>query len=231
MRKSLLNATTNTRELGGYPTAEGWTTQCCRIWRSDAPVQWDERDAAALRRSGITTIVDLRTNRETERKPCAYAGKDGFLYLHFPITEGSEPPAALEDVPDSYLRIAQQRETVEAIRAAVGAESGAMVCCTAGKDRTGVISALVLLACGVEERTIISDYAVSREYNRERLARYLADHPEVDRRVVLANESSMEGFLTLIKERYGDAAGYFRTAGLPDLMERIRSRMRGRDDR
>lgn len=225
MRKSLLSTTTNTRELGGYPAASGGITAENWIWRSDAPILWDDEDVRLLRRCGITTIIDLRTDRETERRPCAYADAEGFRYLRFPITEGSEPPAALAEVPESYLRIAQQPETARALRAAAEAESGVMVCCTAGKDRTGVVSALILLACGVDERTIVTDYAVSREYNRERLARYLAEHPEVDRRVVLASETSMEGFLAMIAEKYGGAEGYFRAMGIPETGARIRAKL------
>ena len=225
MKRSLLSATTNTRDLGGYPAADGRTTARNRIWRSDAPVQWNEPDEAALRKAGITTIVDLRTIPETERKPCAYADTAGFTYLHCPIVEGSTPPDTLEAVPDSYLRIAQQKETAKALRAAAEAESGVMVCCTAGKDRTGVVSALILLACGVDEKTIVGDYVISREYNQERLERYLAEHPEVDRRVVMANEHSMEAFLAGITARYGGAEGYFEAVGLPECPARIRAKM------
>lgn len=225
MRKSLLSTTTNTRELGGHPTADGRITAENRIWRSDAPIRWDDQDARLLRHCGITTIIDLRTDRETEQRPCAYAGAEGFRYMRFPITEGSEPPATPEEVPESYLRIAQQPETAQALRAAAETERGVMVCCTAGKDRTGMVSALILLACGVDEGTIVEDYAVSREYNRERLARYLAEHPEVDRRVVLASEISMEVFLSMMTAQYGGAEGYFRAMGIPETGTRLRAKL------
>ena len=72
------------------------------------------------------------------------------------------PPDTLEEVPFTYLQIAQQREAAEAIHAIASAETGVLFCCTAGKDRTGVIAALLLSACGVDRHLIVGDYAASR---------------------------------------------------------------------
>ena len=86
--QSLLSSTTNTRDLGGFPISAGRWTQRNRIWRSDAPVVFCETDEQRLKNLNITTIIDLRTDSETERRPCAYAGRPGFTYQHFPITAG-----------------------------------------------------------------------------------------------------------------------------------------------
>ena len=212
--QSLLFSTTNTRDLGGFPISAGRWTQRNRIWRSDAPVVFCETDEQRLKRLNITTIIDLRTDSEAEHKPCAYARRSGFEYQHFPITAGSVPPNTLEEVPFTYLQIAQQREAAEAIHAIASAETGVLFCCTAGKDRTGVIAALLLSACGVDRQLIIEDYVVSRYYNQKRLERYLVEHPETDRRIVLANETSMERFLELFAEHCGGIEQYFEQSGL-----------------
>ena len=127
--QSLLSSTTNTRDLGGFPISEGRWTQRNRIWRSDAPVVFCETDEQRLKGLNITTIIDLRTDSEAEHKPCAYAGCSGFAYQHFPITAGSVPPDTLEEVPFTYLQIAQQREAAEAIHAIASAETGVLFCC------------------------------------------------------------------------------------------------------
>ena len=147
--QSLLSATANTRDLGGFPVSGGGETQRNSVWRSDAPVTYCEADEQRLKALGITTVIDLRTDGEAGEKPCAYAGRPGFTYHHLPITAGSVPPATLEDVPFTYLDIARQGEMASALRTIAEAETGVLFCCTAGKDRTGVLAALLLLACGI----------------------------------------------------------------------------------
>lgn len=224
--RSLLSATSNTRDLGGHPTASGRITAENRVWRSDAPTAWNAGDEALLKKHGITAIIDLRTPEETEKRPCAYAEIPGFAYHHFPITAGSVPPSTLEEVPLSYMEIAVQKETAAALESIAEADGGALFCCTAGKDRTGVVSAVLLLACGVDQKAIVADYAVSREYNRERLEKYLAEHPEVKREVVLANEKSMERFLSMLLKRFGTVENYFSFLGLSGAhLEKIRHKL------
>ncbi len=224
--QSLLSATANTRDLGGFPTAAGGRTVANAIWRSDAPVTYCAADERRLREWNITTIIDLRTDGETERNPCAYSGRDGFVYHRCPVTAGSVPPATPEEVPFTYLQIAQQREAALALRHIAEADTGVLFCCTAGKDRTGVIAALLLLACDVGHSLIVEDYTVSRVYNRVRLEQYLAQHPEVDRRVVLANDIHMERFLALFAERFGGVGHYFEQNGLsPAVLDAIRKKL------
>ena len=228
--RSLLASTYNTRDLGGRPVPSGGQTARNRIWRSDAPTAPNQKDAETLTAHRITTVIDLRTEQETAKHPCAFAQAEGFTYRPVPITIGSVPPDTPEEVPLSYLQIAMQKETAEVLRIIAGAENGVLFCCTAGKDRTGVISALLLLACGVDHQTIADDYAVSREYNRIRLERYLAEHPEVDRRTVLASEESMLRFIRLFLSRFGSVEAYFAQAGLTaEQLTRIRAKLLGPD--
>lgn len=74
---------------------------------------------------------------------------------------------------------------------------------------------------------LVGDYAVSREYNRIRLEKFLSEHPEVDREIVLANEKSMDRFLTLICGKFGSTEGYFDQMGLSVYKEAIRKKLTG----
>ena len=75
---------------------------------------------------------------------------------------------------------------------------------------------------------MVSDYALSREYNRIRLEKYLSEHPETDRRIVLASEIVMERFIALLHERYGSIEGFFIQAGLlPEHLAGIRRKLLG----
>ena len=149
--KSLLSCTCNTRELGGIRTADGGLTKCGVFWRSDVPVAPTAEDAEKLRAAHITTIIDMRTEEERLRKPCGLADIEGFEYYHFPITEGSGVPESLEAVPLSYMDIATADSMPKVMKTIAEAAEGVLFHCTAGKDRTGVVSAIILYTLGYDE--------------------------------------------------------------------------------
>ncbi|HRU95896.1 MAG TPA: tyrosine-protein phosphatase [Ruminococcus sp.] len=230
-RKSLLTCSYNTRELGGMRTADGRATKYGVIWRSDAPSVPTAEDAEKLRELNIMTIIDMRTEAECKKNPDGFADMDGFDYHHFPITEGSGVPESLEAVPYSYMDIATAENMHNVWRTIAEAESGILFHCTAGKDRTGVVSAIILMACGVDEESIVHDYVISREYNKERLAAFLVAHPEVDKNIVLANEKSMKGFMKLFNECFGTVEDYFESIGLTAAhVDMIRNKLIGTDE-
>ena len=212
--KSLLSSAANTRELGGIPLCGGKITKNGVFWRSDVPVCPTEEDVETLLSSRMTAIIDMRTDAETEKKPNALAQRPEFRYFHFPITEGSCPPESLEAVPESYMSIALAENMPKVMKVIAEAPEGVLFHCTAGKDRTGVVSAVILMACHAENSAIVENYVLSREYNKEKLEAFLAAHPEVDRRVVLANERSMERFIDIFTERFGTVDTYFQQIGL-----------------
>lgn len=209
--KSILESTHNTRELGGYKCKDGLTKNNS-LWRSDAFDEFNENDYELLKKHGFTTIIDLRSNEEVNKKPDPYANK--LTYYHFPIIEGSTLPPSLEEVPLSYMMIANSEGIKKAYKIIANANNGVLFHCTAGKDRTGVLSAIILMLKEVSDEDIIFDYVISREFNKERLERFLKAHPEVDRNIALANELSMEGFLKLFREKYHSVDDYLVLCGL-----------------
>ncbi len=212
--KSLLSCSLNTRELGGKKTADGNITKFGVFWRSDVIADQTAEDIEKLLECRITTIIDMRTEEELLKTPNGLADLKGFKYYHFPITEGSGVPESLEAVPVSYISIAAAENMPKVMKVIAEAPEGVLFHCMAGKDRTGVVSAVILMACGVERDIIVSDYVVSREYNKKRLKAFLEAHPEVDRNTVLANEKSMSGFIDLFTLRFGSIEGYFEHIGL-----------------
>lgn len=212
--KSLLSCSNNTRELGGFRTADGGITKNNVYWRSDVPENSTDRDVELLLSAHITTVIDMRTEAEIQRTPDTLADIPEFEYHHFPITEGSGVPESLEAVPLSYISIATAENMHKVMKVIAEAEKGVLFHCTAGKDRTGVVSAIILMTCGVDRESVVRDYVISREYNHKRLEAFLAAHPEVDRNVVLANEKSMNGFIDLFTERFGTTERFFEHIGL-----------------
>lgn len=211
---SLLSCTANTRELGGIKTSDGGITKNNVFWRSDVTAAPTAKDIQMLLSNRIMTIIDMRTDEEVQKTPNGFADIAGFAYHHFPITEGSGVPESFESVPRSYMDIATAENMPKVMRAVADAEAGVLFHCTAGKDRTGVVSAIILMLCGVEREAVVSDYTVSCEYNKEKLNAFLQAHPEVDRDIVLANEKSMNGFIDLFNEHFDSVEYYFTGLGL-----------------
>lgn len=212
--KSLLQTTQNTRDLGGYFTQFGGLTRSGVLLRSDVQNYPSADDYRFLKEQGITTIVDMRGIKDTQRKPSGFAEKEGFTYLNFPIDEGSGVPESMDEVPRSYMRIANAREMVNVFRNIAKAKTGVMYNCTAGKDRTGVVSAILLLHAGVDKNDIIQDYVLTREYGKERLALIHQNFPEIDMNIVTPCEAFVAEFLQLFIGRYGDTMQYLQQLGL-----------------
>jgi len=224
--ESLLETTQNTRELDGYVIRDGLATKRNSLWRSDVQNYPSEKDIALLKERGITTILDLRGDKDLARKPSGFANTEGFTYINCPIIEGSGIPESVEKVPVSYLAIAQAEHMPKVFRTIANAESGVMFNCTAGKDRTGVVSAILLLHAGVSDEDIIENYVLTREYGKERLELVHKNFPEVDMNIITPKEWYMEEFLRLFREKFGTTESYFKSLGLTtEEIERIRKKL------
>lgn len=226
VNKSLLRTTQNTRDLGGYKTKSGKVTRYHSLIRSDVQNYPCEEDFKYLREYDITTMIDLRGQKDVEKKPSGFANCEGIAYYNFQIDEGSGVPEFVEAVPRSYMDIACAKAMPEVFRCIANAPSGVMYNCTAGKDRTGVVSAILLCHAGVSDRDVIEDYVLTREYGRERLELIHKNFPEIDMNIVTPNEKYMEEFLKLFREKFGDTEKYFKEIGLNDVeIERISEKL------
>lgn len=223
---SLLKTTQNTRDLGGYRTKNGTFTKEEVLLRSDVQNYPSEEDYNYLKKHGITTIIDMRGAQDVARKPSGFAGKEGFEYYNFQIHEGSGMPESMEAVPKSYMDIASAKAMPEVFRCIAHAQSSVMFNCTAGKDRTGVVSAILLLHAGVSDKDIVDNYVLTKEYGRERLELVHKNFPDVDMNIVTPCEMFMEEFLRLFRDKYGDTKKYFRSMGLSDgEVQMLRSKL------
>lgn len=145
---SLLETTLNTRDSGGYRMQDcAGYTRMNTILRSDVQQYPSERNLDFLKEQHITTIIDMRGNREVSKSPSGFAKAAGFHYHHIPIDEGSEIPENVAAVPHSYMDIAMAANMPQVFQTIAAANEGVMINCTAGKDRTGVVSAILLMSC------------------------------------------------------------------------------------
>ena len=182
---SLFHSTMNTRAL---PTGDH------RYIRSDYPGKLSAEERRWLIENRVTTVVDLRDEKEYREKPCVLEGEDGFTYYHLPVTGGNDLPASPEAVAASYLAMMDvQMEKI--ISTIMEAETNVLFFCTVGKDRTGVVSALILHRLGFSEREIIDDYMESKTNLTAFLTAYAEDHPEVDIRTIMPRKENIERVL------------------------------------
>ena len=224
--QSLLRTTMNTRDLGGYVTVDGNKTLYNRIYRSDRQEYPCDEDISFLLGNDLTTIVDMRTEQDAIIKPSGFRNLAGFKYYNIPIKEGSNIPESVEAVPGSYIDIACSYNMCKVFETIADAETGVMFNCSAGKDRSGVVSAIILMLCGVNENDVISDYMLSKECNRERFNLLKKNCPDIDLNIVIPRESYMRDFMKLFYERFGDVREYFSSIGLSeDRVNRIRSKL------
>ena len=160
----------NIRDLGGWPTPGG-ETAWRRALRADSLHRLDEAGLAALRELGLRVVVDLRRAEELAEAPNPFArGLPGVAYHHVSLFEDLDPTrmpevdAAAPLLGLYYLALDQRGPVfVEILRLiARTGEGAALFHCAAGKDRTGMVAAFLLLLAGAEAETVIHDYAATR---------------------------------------------------------------------
>lgn len=224
MPESLLENTLNTRELGGYRTEKGGYTKYDRLLRSDMQKNLSGRDIAYLSDRQITTIIDMRGEADVKKTPSPFlrmTGSPHFHYYNIPIEEGSRIPESVEAVPHSYMKIATAANITQVFRQIAHAPEGVLFHCSAGKDRTGVVSALLLLLARVGDGDIIENYMLTKEYNRERLQLLHQNFPEIDMNIVIPREQFMVRFLELFREAYGDVETYLQAEEIRGIKDKL----------
>jgi protein-tyrosine phosphatase len=173
----------NFRELGGYRTTDGRTVRWGRIYRSGALPMLTDRDGTSLAALGIGSIIDLRSLDERSVAPTTLDDSTGALFISNDyslrplmaqfMNRGDRPMyAGIETL------LAPQYRAI--FRRLLADEGAVLYHCSAGQDRTGVATALILSALGVDRATIITDYHLSTELRRpqwEMPPVNPADHP------------------------------------------------------
>ena len=159
----------NARDLGGYATEDGRETRWGAVVRSAALATLTEAGRAALADYGVRAIVDLRLPDELADHPNPFAepGDHGIAYTNVSfIDPAAAPPNAVTTLAEDYLQMLDRYRhgVAEAMAAIARAPDGAVVIhCAAGKDRTGLISALLLGLVDVPAETIAMRASASRQ--------------------------------------------------------------------
>jgi protein-tyrosine phosphatase len=228
----------NGRDLGGYRTAAGASVRCGVLLRSDAPITPAESNIRMLEQLGVRRVIDMRGDAEI-----AYFGLGAWTAprTHLPIGDvvagllaqqvqpdaAPLPPGAAETTMRRMYRdfVADEAGRAQfsaALRLIAGPDGVPLLFhCTAGKDRTGWLAALVLAALGVDRATITADYLLTNDRfttgrgaaGRARLLAQLSDRG-VDVGSVLplleARLEYLDAAFTEVDARFGGMAEFLR---------------------
>ncbi len=183
-RMIALEGAVNFRDLGGYAASAGTRTRWRTLFRADGLGELTEADLSVLDTLGIRTVIDLRSGTELERGRFDVDAHP-VAFHHFPFIDelpdaqefdrrpgllGSQYLEMVRDAGGQILASLEVLATPDALPAVFH--------CTAGKDRTGVLSAIVLSLLGVDEPTVVADYALSGAAMQRLRAKLLVKYPE-----------------------------------------------------
>jgi protein-tyrosine phosphatase len=238
-----LQNASNLRDLGGWPTTDGQTVRTGLIFRAPALSNLSEQDQATIAALGLRTVCDLRGEREAAVNPVHLAGA---TRLALPI----EPSvgAGLRDIlrtglasghmgANDMLELLREAyrayallsfDRYRAIFAALLDEQGPplLLHCSAGKDRTGFGSALILTALGVAWPHVVEDYLATNHLWRREIASNFDLPPAVKDVLLSAHETLLVSAFDAVRAEYGSVDAYLEKAIGLDAAARTRLHQR-----
>ena len=229
-RQIPLDGCLNFRDLGGYATADGRRLRWRRLFRSDGLHGLSESDVRLLCDDvGLSDVIDLRSSMELASEGRGALEREAIDFHHAPLFDGDtvrasgEQPATLT-LSDRYFGLVEvaKKPIARVVSILSEAEGAAVYHCAAGKDRTGVISAVLLGLLGVRDEVIVADYALTRDNldaiveRLQSLEGYREMLEALPPDTMHAEPKTMIELLGRIRERYGSMRGYAESAGIDD---------------
>ncbi|MBB6100129.1 protein-tyrosine phosphatase [Deinobacterium chartae] len=224
-RRLALEGSLNIRELGGHRTLSGQRVRPQRLLRGDSLHRLTPEAQQQLLEYGLTTVLDLRQPDELQQAPSVFAQHGRVTYLNLPLFaalapeqlgQGNQDLPALYCLTLDHCHAAIRRALTEIERA----DGTVLFHCAVGKDRTGLLAALLLGALGVSEQDIIADYAVSARNLEPQFAPLLAqaaargEDLQHLQHISRSDPEFMEHTLEHLRRTYGGIEGYYHFLGL-----------------
>jgi protein-tyrosine phosphatase len=220
------DAVFNFRDLGGYETVGGRRVRPRAVFRSGPLQRLTAADLERTRKLGVRTVIDLRSTDELTAWG-RFPQTDHVAFHHIPLYEA-------ETRTDGYAQMATDGRAAlaSALRVIAAGDEAVVFHCGSGKDRTGILAALLLSTLGVPDDTIGADYQLSElalepsiawaEVNDEAMAAALAHLAPAKRR---SAPETITVLLDTLRERHGSIDGFLADAGLePAVLETLRAR-------
>ena len=212
----------NARDLGGYPTIDGALTRWRSLLRADDLAQLTPQGLEALRDYGVTTVLDLRWADEARRYPSQVRQVlPEVRYVHLPLLSATEDEwrrRSGEVSKEAWACVALQKagaELRQVLTVIATAPPGPLLFhCVAGKDRTGLVAAVLLTLAEVTPEAIAGDYAESGSNLREGYLKRFADaDPERIMEAIRCPEEGVHNMLSFLAAA-GGVRAWLRRLGL-----------------
>ncbi len=237
-----LAGTHNVRDLGGYAAMDGSETRWRSILRGDGLHLLNENDMGVLIDEGLRTVIDLRGARELEIEPNPFASHSIIQYRNIPLFGALSPIDAVRGPNGaSFDMAARYRDAIDQCRGPIAevltaiaeADDGVVLFhCSAGKDRTGIIAALLLSLVGVDDDTIIADYALTASIGVPLIERLRAQalargtDPHLVESFLACRPETMRATLGHLNDNHGGTLSYLADIGLDEpTLRQLTSRL------
>lgn len=231
----------NFRDLGGYATADGRRVRHRLVYRSAALHGLTASDRRRVREElGIGAIIDLRSEQEVRADGPGPVADPPVAYHHVPLIVRAgplSPPDGGEPFALDRFYLGLLHHGGECVRAVVEllatARTPTVFHCAAGKDRTGILAALLLSALGVPDDVIVADYALSERSIEAASAWARANDPDWARWLSTAPpwlltcpQPAMQAFLDQLRAKHGSIETYLAQAGVDEqAVDALRGRL------
>jgi len=244
-RKLTLDGCGNFRDLGGYESADGRTVRWRTLFRSDALTWLTADDIETLAAEGLRLAAgfDLRTPEELTHMAPGVLFENGARHHHLPyMPELGDDPNRMREIAMATGAVAAS-EYMTMTERSMGCFAGlfaaltddtnypAAYFCSAGKDRSGMVSAVLLRALRISDEQIIEDYALSGPPDVERMRRRMefmgrVFDESIDRSKLAAKPDTMLHYLRAFDERYGSVEAFLAACGVSEeAIERVREHL------
>lgn len=214
MQRYNWNNTFNTRDLGYTPTMNGKYVKPQRFIRSDAPLTVSDDVKDFLIKYNIKTIIDLRNEKIADMSPNAFISDSRFFCYNYPLSIKAKAPNSENDVIENYYRMIENDTAITNIFGTLANSTGGVLFhCQEGKDRTGMISGLLLLLAGVSNTDIYADYEISNVYLYEMIKTAKTILPDY---LLYLKPEYMENVLAYLREKYKTIENYLLSKGISE---------------
>ena len=218
------------RDLGGYPARDGLVTRWRTIFRADGLHRLTDDDVEVIRRLGLRTVIDLRTQREIEERGTFPHQRIDVHFAHHPVIDTTW---SIEDQIDREAHDFLVWAYTDMLRQGAGRFAGAITQlarpgalpavfhCAAGKDRTGVLAALLLGALGVPRSIVLADYGLTAGAMERMRAWATREYPELAEKMaetpsafLAALPDALGEVLAAVEIEHGDIGRYVAAIGV-----------------